>query len=353
MKLFHLNQPMSEKELYMKRALDLAALGRERVSPNPMVGCVIVHNDLIIGEGFHELYGEAHAEVNAINSVKGKNILSESDIYLTLEPCSHFGKTPPCVDLLINYKVRKVFISVLDPNPLVAGKGLEKLKKSGIEVEIGLLKSEGLELNKRFFKAISQKLPFVVIKWAETADGFVANEDGSPFKITSSVSNLLVHKWRSEEAAILVGSNTILNDNPQLDARLWPGGKSPIRVLIDRDLKLKPEFKVFEDGQKTIVLNSIVEKMEGNIHFVKIEKENNFLQEALKQLINLGVNSVFVEGGPTLIRQFFKDGLYDEIRIFKSKVILKKGIDAPNVPSGIAMHSHEKIMEDFLTIYKR
>ncbi len=344
---------MFEKEIYMQRALDLAALGKERVSPNPMVGCVIVHNNLIIGEGYHKQFGEDHAEVNAINSVIDKKYLSESDVYVTLEPCAHFGKTPPCVDLLINYKVRKVFISVLDPNPLVAGKGLAKLKESGIEVEIGLLKNEGLELNKRFFKAISQKLPFVIIKWAETADGFVANEYGSPLKITSSVSNLLVHKWRSEEDAIMVGSNTILNDNPQLNARLWPNGKSPIRVLIDRELKLKQEFKVFEDGQKTIVLNAKIEKLDGNLHFVKIENQDSFLLESLKRLNTLGINSVFVEGGPTLIRQYFKEGFYDEIRIFKSKVLLKKGIDAPNVPSGIAMHSQEKIMEDYLSIYKR
>jgi diaminohydroxyphosphoribosylaminopyrimidine deaminase / 5-amino-6-(5-phosphoribosylamino)uracil reductase len=344
----------STDSIFMERALQLAALGREWIAPNPMVGCVIVHNGLIIGEGFHQKYGGPHAEVNAINSVNDKALLTESVVFVTLEPCSHFGKTPPCADLLIKYGVKKVVISNLDPFPQVSGNGVKKLQEAGIKVETGLLAQKGEELNKRFFKAHREGLPYIVIKWAETADGFVANKDGSSLAISNTTTNISVHKWRSEEQGILVGSNTVINDNPKLNVRHWPEGQNPTRIIVDRNLRLGDGgYNVFDQSQPTIVYNRIKNHSSENLSFVKISSEKNFLEEMLTDLKSRGINSILVEGGPTITQAFFEENLYDEIRYVKSNMILGEGIPAPKVPSGIPLTTNYNILNDQIFIFTR
>lgn len=334
--------------LYMERALELAALGREWVSPNPMVGCVIVHEDKIIGEGFHQKFGEPHAEVNAVNSVADKSLLSEATVYVTLEPCSHYGKTPPCAELLIKHSVKKVVICNEDPFPIVAGKGIQMLKEAGIEVEVGLLADKGEELNKRFFKANRTGLPYVILKWAETADGFIANADGSPVKISNTTTDVTVHRWRAEEDAILVGKNTVISDNPQLNVRHWIDGKNPVRVILDSKLELDKAKNIFDGSQKTLIFNSVLSKTENNVEFIQSED----LIETLKMLKSHGVNSVLVEGGRQIHESFIRQELFDEIRIIKSSKILNKGIPAPSLPSGILLEENIRILDDQIFFYR-
>jgi diaminohydroxyphosphoribosylaminopyrimidine deaminase/5-amino-6-(5-phosphoribosylamino)uracil reductase len=335
----------------MQRALQLAALGREWVSPNPMVGCVIVHNDLIIGEGFHQKYGDAHAEVNAFNTVINKDLLSESTVYVTLEPCSHFGKTPPCADLLIKHKVKKVVICNTDPFPQVSGTGIKKLQAAGIEVITGVLDKAGEELNKRFFKAHQTGLPYVVIKWAETSDGFVAQKDGNSLAISNATTNITVHRWRAEEAGILVGTNTVLTDNPQLNARNWPEANNPLRIVIDKNLRIKGDFNIFDRKQKTLIYNLHKNKIDENLEFIQLNSDANFLKNMLSDLKRRGINSVLVEGGPQLIQSFFEEQYYDEIRVIKSDMVLKEGINAPKVPSGIPLVKKYSILNDQIFIF--
>lgn len=335
----------------MQRALQLAALGREWVSPNPMVGCVIVHNDLIIGEGFHQKYGDAHAEVNAFNTVINKDLLSESTVYVTLEPCSHFGKTPPCADLLIRHKVKKVVICNTDPFPQVSGTGIKKLQAAGIEVITGVLDKAGEELNKRFFKAHQTGLPYVVIKWAETSDGFVAQKDGNSLAISNATTNITVHRWRAEEAGILVGTNTVLTDNPQLNARNWPEANNPLRIVIDKNLRIKGDFNIFDRKQKTLIYNLHKNQIDENLEFIQLNSDANFLKNMLSDLKRRGINSVLVEGGPQLIQSFFEEQYYDEIRVIKSDIVLKEGINAPKVPSGIPLVKKYSILNDQIFIF--
>lgn len=340
-------------QVFMERALQLAALGREWVSPNPMVGCVIVHNDLIIGEGFHQKYGEAHAEVNAINSVINKDLLSESTVYVTLEPCSHFGKTPPCADLLIKHKVKKVVVCNLDPFPQVSGTGIKKLQDAGIEVVTGVLSKDGEELNKRFFKAHRTGLPYIVIKWAETADGFVAQKNGNPMAISNTTTNITVHRWRAEEAGILVGTNTVLTDNPQLNARNWPEANNPTRIIIDKNLRINGDFNIFDQKQKTLIYNLHKSQSADNLEFIQVNSEEGFLKNMLLDLKSRGINSILVEGGPQLTQSFFEEQLYDEIRVIKSDIVLKDGISAPKVPSGIPLVNNYCILNDQIFIFIR
>jgi diaminohydroxyphosphoribosylaminopyrimidine deaminase / 5-amino-6-(5-phosphoribosylamino)uracil reductase len=340
-------------QVFMQRALQLAALGREWVGSNPMVGCVIVHKGLIIGEGFHQKYGEAHAEVNAVNSVKDKDLLPESTVYVTLEPCSHYGKTPPCADLLIKHKVRKVVICNLDPFPQVSGAGIKKLQDARIEVETGVLAAEGEELNKRFFKTHRTGIPYIIIKWAETADGFVAQKDGNPVAISNTTTNINVHRWRSEESGILVGTNTVLTDNPQLNTRNWPEGKNPTRIIIDKNLRITRNAHVFDQKQKTLVYNLHKNETIDNLEFIQLNAEKNFLKTMLSDLKNRGINSILVEGGPQIIQSFFDEQLYDEIRVIKSDLVLKEGISAPKVPSGIPLINNYKILNDQIFIFTR
>jgi diaminohydroxyphosphoribosylaminopyrimidine deaminase / 5-amino-6-(5-phosphoribosylamino)uracil reductase len=318
---------MNRDELYMRRALELARRGQGAVSPNPMVGCVIVHDEQIIGEGWHMLYGGPHAEVNAIRNVQDKQLLPESTVYVTLEPCSHFGKTPPCADLLMENKVKKVVICNLDTNPLVAGKGVAKLQKAGIEVVSGVLEAEGRKLNKRFFTFMEQKRPYIILKWAETADGFVARENFDSKWISNAFSRQMVHRLRAEEDAILVGTRTAEYDNPQLNVRNW-SGKNPLRLVIDKQLRLSPKLKLFDGTLPTICYNLHKTEEKAGYSLVALPEEV-FLESLLSDLYQRKVQSLIVEGGSTLLKAFIEKGLWDEAMIFKAPVTFGKGIQAP------------------------
>ena len=323
-------QSVPRSQLFMQRALQLARLGAGTVSPNPMVGCVIVHNGKIIGEGYHQKYGDAHAEVNAVNAVSDKSLLSESDIYVTLEPCSHFGKTPPCADLLIKYKFKKVIVCNYDPNPLVAGQGIEKLRQAGIEVEVGLLEEEGRELNKRFFTYIEKKRPYIILKWAESADGFIAKKNYEAVQISNLLSRRFVHKMRSEEDAIMVGTNTAKYDNPTLNTRFWTG-KNAVRVLVDKELSLSKNLHVFDNSQKTICYNSLKDEIIENNIFVRTPLNTSIEPFILEDLYQRKIQSIIIEGGTILLQSFIDLGLWDEAFILKSEIILEQGIDAPKI----------------------
>ncbi|MDH5476159.1 MAG: bifunctional diaminohydroxyphosphoribosylaminopyrimidine deaminase/5-amino-6-(5-phosphoribosylamino)uracil reductase RibD [Cyclobacteriaceae bacterium] len=340
--------PFSDKDtLFMLRALELAAFGKGKVSPNPLVGCVIVHNEKIIGEGWHKQYGKAHAEVNAIEAVKDKKLLSDSIAYVTLEPCSHFGKTPPCADLLVKHQLKKVVIASTDPNPLVNGKGIEKLTSANIDVEVGLLE-EALMLNQRFFCSVQKKRPFIILKWAETADGFIARKNFDSKWISNKHSRKMVHKWRAEEDAIMVGTNTAKYDNPQLNVRDWQGG-NPIRVVIDKKLSLEKGLFLFDGSQPTLCYNLLESKTHKNTVYVALEEEN-FLEQLLADLHAREIQSVIIEGGSTLLQSCIDDDLWDEARIFVSKTMFKEGIAAPMI-NGEQLH-YEKIGEDELKIIR-
>jgi diaminohydroxyphosphoribosylaminopyrimidine deaminase/5-amino-6-(5-phosphoribosylamino)uracil reductase len=334
---------------YMQRALQLARLGAGSVSPNPMVGCVIVHDGKIIGEGWHRKYGEGHAEVNAVNSVEDKTLLSDSEVYVTLEPCSHYGKTPPCANLLIKHQVKKVIVCNLDPNPLVAGKGIEKLRQAGIKVEIGILEAEGREVNKRFFTFIEKKRPYIILKWAESADGFIAKKDFQSVQISNLLSRRFVHKMRAEEDAIMVGTNTARYDNPKLDTRFWTG-KNTIRVLIDKDLSLSKDLNIFDDSQVTICYNLLKNKALNNNIWVKVKENYSFEKFIIQDLYQRKVQSVIIEGGTVLLQSFINSGLWDEAIVLKSKKILGEGINAPKLNK--TKHSREDLGGDSVVFYK-
>ncbi|KAA9356326.1 bifunctional diaminohydroxyphosphoribosylaminopyrimidine deaminase/5-amino-6-(5-phosphoribosylamino)uracil reductase RibD [Larkinella humicola] len=361
----------------MSRALELAKLGRGHVSPNPMVGCVIVHNQRIIGEGWHRQYGGPHAEVNAVRSVTDESLLPESTVYVTLEPCSHFGKTPPCADLLIAKRVKKVIVCNDDPNPLVAGKGLAKLRAAGIEVETGLLAERGRELNRRFFTFIEQQRPYLILKWAETADGFMAPADFRPIPISSPLSRQLVHKWRTEEDAIMVGTNTARHDNPQLNARLW-SGRNPVRIVIDKQLQLPASLHLFDGLQPTLVYTVLPGKETGVdapkspkgdldtaksgstksplgdlgalTKYVQLDPETPFLPQLIADLHRQKIQSVIVEGGAALLESFLNLGLWDEVRVFKSLKVMGEGLAAPVARGRLV--ATERIGDDSLMTYR-
>ena len=339
----------SVENKYMHRALELARLGLGNVSPNPMVGCVIVYENKIIGEGFHQEYGGPHAEVNAINAVNDKNLLSQSTVYVSLEPCAHYGKTPPCANLLAEHKVNKVIISNVDPNPLVAGQGIEILRKAEIEVETGMLEDEGKDLNKRFFTSFIKKRPFIILKWAETADGYIARPDFDSKWISNEFSRKLVHKWRAEEDAILVGKNTTIYDNPSLNVRDWEG-KDPVRIVIDHQLQLDQKLTLFNQKIPTICYNHIKNEDLTNLAFVKLNKEN-FLQEMLSDLYQRNIQSLIIEGGAFTINSFIEAGLWDEARVFQSKTCFGNGIKAPQLKNA-EFDGTEEIMGDTLTYFK-
>jgi len=333
----------------MLRALELARNGHEEVSPNPLVGCVIVNNHRIIGEGWHMQYGGPHAEVNAINSVYDKSLLPESTVYVNLEPCSHYGKTPPCADLLIEKNVKEVVVANVDPNPEVAGKGLEKLRKAGIEVSEGLCSEEGEELNRRFFTYMREKRPYIILKWAQTNDGFVARNNYDSKWISNETSRKLVHKWRSEEPAILVGYQTALHDDPRLNVRDW-SGKNPLRLFIDRDLSLPEHLKLFDGTQSTVCYNTVKNEKSDNLESVQIEKVEKLEEEILADLHARKIQSVIIEGGAATINRFINKGLWDEARVFVADKAFDEGIAAPVINKNI--FAKEIIKGDQLLIYK-
>ena len=339
---------MPKHELYIRRALDLAAQGKGEVSPNPMVGCVIVYNDKVIGEGYHQKYGEAHAEVNAINAVEDKNILPQSTVYVTLEPCSHFGNTPPCTDLLIKSNVRNIVICNTDSNPLVSGNGIKKLEENGINIISGILKNEGEELNKHFFYSMRNKSPFIILKWAETADGFIARKNYSSKWITNWFSRKIVHKWRAENDAIMVGTNTAHYDNPSLNVRDWKGN-NPLRIVVDKNLRLDKNLNLFDKKQSTVCYNFLKnEVVDKNLLYKKLSPEN-IEEQILIDLFERKIQSVIIEGGKTLLQSFINKGLWQEARIFKSKNTFEKGISAPKLQGNLI--SIEKLLENELLIY--
>ena len=318
---------MTPDKLFMQRALELAQLGIGQVSPNPRVGCVIVHDNKIIGEGWHQKFGEAHAEVNAINSVKDQSLLKVSTVYVNLEPCSHFGKTPPCVDLLIKHHVKKVVIANLDSNPLVQGQGIKRLKEAGIETVIGVLEKEGRELNKRFFTFIEKQRPYIILKWAQTSDGFIAQKNFESKWISDEFSRPLVHRWRSEEDAVLVGTRTASHDDPSLTVRDWTG-RDPIRIVIDRFLRLNSHLQLFNKKEKTICYNVLKHEEHKNLLLVRIN-ENGFLEELIHDLFKRNVQSLIVEGGAQTLQLFIDANLWSEARVFTSPRTFGEGIKAP------------------------
>jgi diaminohydroxyphosphoribosylaminopyrimidine deaminase/5-amino-6-(5-phosphoribosylamino)uracil reductase len=327
----------------MTRCLELAARGLGNVAPNPMVGAVIVCDGKIIGEGYHERFGEAHAEVNAINSVKERSLLKRSTLYVSLEPCSHHGKTPPCVDLIILHQIPYVVIGCVDTNPLVKGKGIQKLVEEGVDVKTGVLEKECRNLNKRFFTFHEQKRPYIILKWAQTADGFLDKKrkigDGQkPLTISNERSVQLSHQWRSQEQAIMVGTNTALLDDPELTVRLAKG-KNPLRVLLDRNLRVPPSSHLLDGSTPTLVLNEkkIQDSTNLEYYLMDFSMGNKFIENIMQVLYRKNIQSVIIEGGAQLLNSWISHGWWDEARIFISKDNIGDGVKAPelNSPHGI------------------
>ncbi|MDX5417757.1 MAG: bifunctional diaminohydroxyphosphoribosylaminopyrimidine deaminase/5-amino-6-(5-phosphoribosylamino)uracil reductase RibD, partial [Hymenobacteraceae bacterium] len=313
---------------------------------------VVVYDGQIIGEGWHRVYGGPHAEVNAIASVQDKSVLPKSRVYVTLEPCSHFGKTPPCADLLIDSGVRDVVICNTDPNPQVAGRGIKKLFDAGAQVKVGVLEDEGLELNKRFFTFHAQKRPYIVLKWAESADGFIGGPNYEQVQISGPLSRRLTHKWRSEEQAIMVGSHTAAYDNPRLDTRFWPG-HSPLRIVIDRNLKLPNHLHLFDKSQPTVVYTyKQLQQTHENLQYVQLREGESLLAQIMGDLHKRNVLSLLVEGGTYLHKSLLKENLWNEVRYFKSKTrMIGEGTQAPVMVQGKLLEIHEDD-QDLLFHYK-
>lgn len=320
-------------EAYMQRCIELAQNGAGNVSPNPMVGAVVVHDDKIIGEGYHELYGEAHAEVNAIKAVKDKSLLSEATIYVSLEPCAHFGKTPPCSDLIIESKIPNAVIGCRDSYTEVDGKGIEKLRKAGVNVIFGVLEKACLALNKRFFTFHEKKRPYIILKWAQSQDGFMDKNrtDTCPTInwITHPNTKQLTHKWRSEEDAILIGKNTAINDNPELTTRVVDG-KNPIRIVIDKKLELAKDLKIFNSASKTIILNELKNEENDSILHKKVTFES-FFDDLWSICAENNIISLIIEGGAFTLNQFLENDLWDEARVLKGKSFFAEGVKAPQL----------------------
>jgi diaminohydroxyphosphoribosylaminopyrimidine deaminase/5-amino-6-(5-phosphoribosylamino)uracil reductase len=332
---------LSKQEKYIERCLSIAKNGLGTTRPNPMVGAVIVYNDRIIGEGFTSKYGGPHAEVNALNSVNDKSLLVKSTLYVTLEPCCHFGKTPPCCDLIIKYKIPNVVIGCQDRNPKVFGKGIKKLEDAGINVVVGIMEDQCLKHHKRFFTFHNKKRPYIIIKWAESIDEFIAPESRSkqkPIWLTNAYSRQLVHKWRSEEQSILIGTNTAIQDNPMLTVRSWTGN-NPIRIVIDKEEKLMKDLNIFNSEAETIVVSN------NNFDFSK-----PLAIQICNVLFNSRINSLIIEGGAQTIQSFINEDLWDEARVFTAPITLHKGTKSPNFSGSLI--SEYKIEDDILKIYR-
>lgn len=338
----------------MKRCIDLAVTGLGSTAPNPMVGSVIVHGDHIIGEGWHKKYGGPHAEVFAIQSVADKTLLRDSTLYVNLEPCSHTGKTPPCADLIISSGIPRVVIGTADPNPLVAGRGIEKLRSAGITVDVPVLPDACRELNRRFFSYHLRKRPWVILKWAQTSDGLIdvlreSSVPAAPNWISNDISRMLVHRWRTEEQGILVGTRTALLDNPRLNAREWPGA-SPVRMVIDRQEKLPQHLHLFDGSQKTFVFTEGPDRTTGQIHYFHLDFSSNILPTMLERMAAAGIQSVIVEGGRKLLQSFIDADLWDEARVFTGRKEFGAGVPAPILPDGGVMV--QPVREDRLSLYR-
>jgi diaminohydroxyphosphoribosylaminopyrimidine deaminase / 5-amino-6-(5-phosphoribosylamino)uracil reductase len=349
---------MNADEQYMDRCIEIALNGLGRVAPNPLVGAVIISNERIIGEGFHQQFGGPHAEVHAISNAqkfieekKGPYSLEKSVLYVNLEPCSHFGKTPPCVDLIIEHKIPKVVIANIDPFAKVNGEGVKKLEKAGVKVMTGVREEEGKELNKRFFTFHLKERPYIIIKYAQSKDGFIAGKErnsGSPY-ISNQYSLTLSHRWRSEEQAIMVGTNTVIVDNPSLTVRHWKG-KNPMRVVTDRTLKLDKHLSVFNSDAPTLVFNEIKNESAGSVEYIKIDFSNDAPQRMMNELYKRDIQSVIIEGGTKLLQSFIDINLWDEARIFTGNKWLGEGVKAPLLKGEII--SKDNIEDDELIILR-
>ena len=326
---------MTTDEKYIRRCIELASNGLCNAAPNPMVGAVIVHNGKIIGEGYHAKCGEGHAEVNAIRSVKDETLLKEATIYVSLEPCSHYGKTPPCADLIISKGIPRVVVGCIDPFSQVSGRGIRKLREAGIDVTVGVLEEECKNLIRRFVTFNTQKRPYITLKWAESADGYIDinRENGSPVVLSTPVTSMYVHKQRAEHKAILVGRRTALLDNPSLTTRNWYG-KSPLRLVIDRNLTLPAELKLFDHSTPTMVFTEKQKNSEDNLEYVALDFSKDILPQICTVLYDRKIQSLLVEGGTTLLQSFIDSELWDEIFVEHSEKVLYEGVKSPIIPKG-------------------
>ena len=341
------------EEQYMRRCLRLAGLGRGNTAPNPQVGAVLVFENRIIGEGFHEQYGQAHAEVNCLRSVKeeDRSLIHQSIMYVSLEPCSHFGKTPPCADLLVQKKIKKVVVGCVDVNKEVAGRGIKRMQDAGIEVIAGVMGTECRDLNRRFFTFHEQSRPFVVLKWAQSLDRFIGSDTDERVFISNQYTNRLVHKWRSEEAAILVGTRTALQDDPVLTTRLWPGN-NPTRILLDRNLIVPETQRIYNDKAYTIIFNDHKNEEKNNLVYVKTQKPGS-LSSILHSLWEMQIQSVLVEGGANTLQSFIDAGLWDEAKIIVNEELqIEKGIKAPLLIKA-KLQKQGKYFTDLISYYNR
>ncbi|MBL7807613.1 MAG: bifunctional diaminohydroxyphosphoribosylaminopyrimidine deaminase/5-amino-6-(5-phosphoribosylamino)uracil reductase RibD [Saprospiraceae bacterium] len=339
-------------EVYMHRCLELARLGAGMVSPNPMVGAVLVWNNQIIGEGWHQQWGDAHAEVNCLKNVppEHQNLISESTLYCNLEPCSHQGKTPPCADLIIKHKIPRVVVANIDPNPLVAGKGIQKMRSAGIDVKTGLLASEGTWLNRSFFTWIQSKRPYIILKWAQSADGFLGKSQ-ERVVISGPLTQRLVHRWRSECDAILVGSNTAWVDNPRLDNRFYPG-KKPTRIVLGTNRQIPDHFHLLDETQETWFIGK-KEIAQGNRTKFLYQSEPVSLSWLMEELFRQNKAILLVEGGAQVLHQFLLQGFWDELRVIENPIRLQEGIPAPAVPESAKLKETWSIGADDIHIFAR
>jgi diaminohydroxyphosphoribosylaminopyrimidine deaminase/5-amino-6-(5-phosphoribosylamino)uracil reductase len=338
---------------YMHRCLQLAKLGQGYVAPNPMVGAVLVHNHRIIGEGYHEKYGQAHAEVNCIASVQEQDraLIPHSTMYVSLEPCAHFGKTPPCADLIIRHQIPHVVVGCVDPFAQVKGKGIAKLRSHGIEVTAGVLEQECMEINKRFITFVTQQRPYIVLKWAQSANGRMARADRARFNISNDRSRRLVHKWRSEEASILVGTNTAFFDDPELTNRFWHG-EHPVRLIVDMELRLPSSLKLFNREVKTIIFNTLKHEETENLLYHHVTTDVSLVHQIINTLHQLKIQSVLVEGGARLLQSFIDENMWDEMRIITNEeLVMQEGIAAPTFGQ-VQKIITQRLLADRLDVYK-
>lgn len=338
-------------EFFMQRCLDLARPGAGYVAPNPLVGAVLVYDGRIIGEGYHQKFGAAHAEVNCLNNVaeSDKHLISESTLYVSLEPCAHHGKTPPCADLIIRHRIPKVVIGSRDPFIAVNGKGIEKLISAGIEVKQNVLKEECQQLNKRFFTFHIYQRPYIILKWAETADGKIGSGTDERLIISNELTNRLVHKWRSQESSILIGTNTALADDPALNVRAWKG-KDPVRMVIDKTLRLPNTLKLYDRNQPTIIFNTVRHEELKQLRYYKLGKES-FIQHLLQSCYEMNIQSILVEGGAVLLQSFIDAGIWDEARIISNASLkVPAGLAAPVLKNAIEIKK-EFILTDTITYF--
>lgn len=321
---------MHTADVYMKRCFELAQRAKGNTAPNPMVGAVLVHNNRVIGEGWHHFYGADHAEVNCLKNVKqeDQHLIKEATMYVSLEPCAHQGLTPPCAVRLVNEQVKEVVIANIDPFEKVSGNGIDILQTAGIKVTSGIQDKEGKWVNRRFFCYHQQKRPYIILKWAQTASGFIAPANNQRLQLTNQHNRQLLHKWRTEEGAFMVGTKTAIADDPQLTARYWKG-KQPLRIVVDRKLRLPASLKLFDEEAATWVVNEERETLDGNIHYIKLEFDDTLLNQLLQRLYDARILSVVIEGGSTLLTGFISAGLWDEARVFYTNTNITDGLAAP------------------------